>query len=231
MKSVFVLLLMTLLVPLSACADSGKDFPQIRISATGKVSVSPDLATLNLRLRHVAPTTDVARRQVDADSEAVLNLARAAGIGDADIRAAAIRAHPEYRWHKGEQHFRGQRVERTIELKVRDLGAYPELLVGITGINGVHIDAVHFGLQDPMAARTEAIKRAIASATERARVLAEGFGRQLGPVWHVQSAVQNDRPQPMMMRAEAMADAKSGPVMPTGEQEISESLSVVFALE
>lgn len=117
---------------------------------------------------------------------AALDAIRAAGVADEDLRALHIQVRPEYDYVDRRQEFRGHRVSRSIEFKLRDLDEWPELAEALIEARVDRIEQVQPGHSDADGLRREALRDAVADAKARATILAEAAGARLGPAWRIQ---------------------------------------------
>lgn len=217
--------------PLALVAASLPDRPHVVVVAEGEVEAVPDIAHLNLQISDTRDTASAAKAEVDQRSSMVLNAAREQGISEENIRASQIRVYPDYEWDEGKRLLRGQRVERSIELKLTDLSRYGDLLDGLVLAGITELGSVSFDLSNRKELVGQALDAAVANAKRKAEVLAKGFGRKLDGIFHVDEsgagAVMAERTH-LMMSAKASSDAS--PVL-FGKQAVKAKLKVVFLLK
>lgn len=224
-----------LLVCLVAClpgltlAEALPDGPHLVVSAEGEVEAAPDIAMLNLQVSETRDTAEAAKQEVDSRTQRVLNAAREQGIAEENIRASQIRVYPDYEWDDGKRLLRGQRVERSIELKLTDLSRYGALLDGLVLAGITELGSVNLDISNRDELVDQALQQAVTKAKAKADVLAAGFGRKIAGVYHVDEtggAV-------VVERAHLMMDAKVGSQTPVlfGKQSVTASLKVVFLLK
>lgn len=208
------------------------DARHLTVSAVGEVEAVPDVAHLSLQVSHTAKTVDEAKAAVDRISTRTLEAARKLELEDKDIRASHIRIAPEYEWHEGRRELRGQRVERNIELRLREIERYSALVAALVEAGVTHIQQVHFELSREEELERQALDEAIAIARRKAESMARAAGTGLDRVYSISESSINGGPVPMHARDMAMAAAESGEVpMPLGEQTIRRQVTVVFLLE
>lgn len=219
-----------------AIAQQGPAQPSPRISVTGEgeVSVAPDMAILNLSVLREAET---AREAVSASSEAmkqVLAALKAAGIADRDLQTLGLNIQPRYT-QPGPQakpqapKISGYAAGNSLTVRIRDLSAVGAILDKTISLGVNQGGDISFVNDDPKPSLTEARKRAVADAMERARTLAEAANVKLGRILSIEESPARPGPVPMgkVMRAAA---ADSFVPVERGENSYGTSVNVVFEI-
>jgi uncharacterized protein len=165
--------------------DSPDSRAHVMVQGEARLEVVPD--ELNVRLTVEATDEDMsaASDSVTRRINAALDAIRAAGVEDADLRALTVQISPVYDWVERTQVFRGHRVSRSVEFKLRALEPWPELVEALVAARVDRIDSVTPGRSDAEQLRRGALRDAVADAEDRARVLAEAAGATLGRAWMV----------------------------------------------
>lgn len=208
--------------------------PRISVTGEGEVSVAPDMAIINLSVVREAET---AREAVAAGSEAmkqVLGALKAAGIAERDLQTAGLSIQPRYT-QPGPQakpqapKISGYSAGNALTIRVRDLstvGAILDKTISLGVNQGGDISFVNDDLKPSL---TEARKRAVADAMDKARTLAEAAGVKLGRILSIEepSARPGLVPMGKLMRAAA---ADSSVPVERGENSYSAAVTVVFEI-
>lgn len=217
-------------LPVLGVAEALPDGPHLVVSAEGEVEAAPDIAMLNLQVSETRDTAEAAKKEVDGRTQRVINAAKEQGIVEENIRASQIRVYPDYEWDDGKRLLRGQRVERSIELKLSDLSRYGALLDSLVLAGITEIGSVNLAISNRDELVEQALQQAIAKATAKAEVLADGFGRKVAGVYHVD---ETGGAVVVAERAHLMMDAKAGAQAPVlfGKQSVTANLKVVFLLK
>lgn len=224
-------ILLLLGAPVFALGANLPDAPHVVVSARGEVEAVPDMAQLRLQISDTAKTSAPAKQSVDRRVQAVLDVAAKLGLAEEDITASQIRVFPDYQWRDGERILLGQRVERRVDLTLRDLSRYGQLVDGLLAAGIDELGNVEFDLSNRDALLDRATERAIAEAKRQAEQLAEGFGGRVKGVYHVQKlGVSAPRPERVMMAMDAKAGAAEMPVS-FGTETLSVNLNAVFLLK
>jgi len=202
----------------SATVDTG-----ITVTGLGSVETVPDRAQLSFDVQASGTTAVQALDRAAAESRAVNDALRAAGIARSDLQTAQISLQPR-RSELGA--VTGFDATTTVTAKVKDIDRVGRLIdVAVrAGASGVYGPAL--SKSDTDALYASALKAAVANARAKAQTIASAAGVTLGRVTNV---VEGGGAQPIPY---AMADAAGKqtdmPLEP-GTQEIQASVTVTFA--
>jgi uncharacterized protein YggE len=220
--------------PAIAQQGSAQPSPRISVTGEGEVSVAPDMAILNLSVLREAET---AREAVAASSEAmkqVLSALKAAGIAERDLQTAGLNIQPRYTQPGGQGRpqapkISGYAASNTLTVRIRDLSAVGAILDKTISLGVNQGGDISFVNDDLKPSLTEARKRAVTDAMERARTLADAAGVKLGRILSIEEQSLRSGPVPMgkMMRAAA---ADSYVPVERGENSYSTAVNVVFEI-
>jgi uncharacterized protein YggE len=216
--------------------------PTITVSGAGAITMSPDMATINLGVTTEAPTAAEALRINSADVEAVIAAVRAFGIDEEDIRTQWFSIHPRMDWGRdwsGPGVVVGYTVSNTVTVIVRDLDIVGEVLgAGVTaGAN--NSGGIQFSVSDSSEQYLEALALAARDARRKADTLARALGSEVTAIVNVTEQSSFHAPvvwadsfdQPMMEVVEAAYGMRAPqvPVAP-GELTVTARVQVVFAM-
>lgn len=209
--------------------------PRISVAGEGEVSVAPDMAVLTLS---VVREADTAREALSASNEAmkqVLAGLKAAGIAERDLQTAGLTIQPRYT-QPGPQgkpqapKISGYSAGNALTVRIRDLSAVGAILDKTISLGVNQGGDISFVNDDLKPSLTEARKRAVSDAMERARTLADAAGVKLGRILSIEEQPSRPGPVPMgkMMRAAA---ADSFVPVERGENSYSTTVNVVFEIQ
>ncbi|GMG88443.1 SIMPL domain-containing protein [Biformimicrobium ophioploci] len=237
MKNAFRLLLAALfLLPLFALANGLPDARHIQVSGTAYVEALPDYVEISLSISETASTLEEARKAVDVRTRSVLEAAASGGVLEEDIDASLISAQPEYEYANRGRVYKGERVNRSVTLRLRDLERYSELVQKLTGSGITRLEGISLHHSKISELKSEAMKLAIADAKTRAEIIAAEFGASVGAVYGI--SAQASGPSPVFrggiagaaaMSAES-AQADQGAGLKIAKQKIHQSIYAVFTL-
>ena len=209
--------------------------PHISVIGEGEAPARPDMAVLTLGVTREAPT---AREALDANSNAmaaVIASMKAEGIEERDLQTSNFSVNPVYAYPDQNQPDRqpkitGYQVNNTLSVRLRDVAKVGAILDKAVTLGVNQGGGISFTNDDPAATLTEARKRAVKDAMDKARTLAEAAGVNLGRI--VEMSEQNFREPPMPYAMKSMArdaEAQSVPVE-AGENVYRVQVSVTFEI-
>ena len=179
-------------------------------------------------------TAKAAMTKLSDGMNKVFDAIKKSGVKEKDITTEQFALNPVYDWTNGGQVFRGFEATQSVRVKVRDLDKVTDVLGAATNAGANQAGNVNFTVDNPEAKQAEARQKAIDQAKEKAQTLATQLGVQLG---HIQSFSEGGGgyPVPMMMRSDygvggGAAETKSIP-LPSGEQDITTTVSITYELE
>ncbi len=221
-----LVVLALLLMPAAALAGVLPSVPFIRVSGYGSFRVLPDMLRISFTLEQTNKDLGAAERDVNARAQEVITLAHRLDIADHDINAAAIYISPQYSWQNNQQRYLGEHVIRSVQLTLRDLKRYPQLVNGLVRIGVTTLGAVQPGRSDMQSLRAKALAQAVRDARARAAAMAAGAGVSLGRVYSISDNSVVSRPRPLIMAAGAASSG--GPEYAAGSIEITAEVTAVY---
>lgn len=236
MPKLFFLLIA--LMPAVALADSLfgglPQAPYIHVTGHGEVHVAPDMLRGSLSLEKTSMDPKAARADVEERAAKVLALAMKLGIADKDIVAPSVTVNPQYEWHQapnseGKQVLTGYRVTRAIQLTLRDVSRYGELVDGLFAAGVTRLDSVDPDSSKRPALQVQAEAAAVADARSKAEALADAADVPLGGMFSLSDESAPRMPRPLMMAA-ARSASGSTPEYLNGEIEIDADVDVYYLI-
>jgi uncharacterized protein len=214
----------------------------IRVSGTGEVRATPDVAHLDLAVETTGATARAAGEENARAMDRVIRALVAAGVARADIQTRGYSLFPEYAQPDrppmprpgagaAEQQPRivGYRASNTVTVRTGDVARVGALIDAGLGAGANRLGALRFSLRDAEAAQNQAIREAAERARRTAEAMAAALGVRLGAIVEATTDADVVRPFAQFERAQMM-DVAATPVEP-GEQTVSATVAVVFAIE
>lgn len=206
----------------------------ITVSGRGVIEAEPDIVDLHFELLAVAKTLADAKQQVDVSYTNVLNAIKAFNIANKDIKLTQLNAGPEYEWLERRRVLKGQRVSRNLQITIRDLDRYPEILQSLVDNGVAQISHVSTRFSDRSAIERKALAKAADVAKAKASFLAIEFDREVGTVVsiaesHVRVPLPFQRSAPKAIMAE-QSIAGDAPPAQFGTQSIQADITVTYRL-
>lgn len=209
----------------------------ISVSAEGKTTVSPDIATLSFSV--VSQGADPVKLQTDNNTKvnAAIDFVKSQGVDAKDIKTSDYNLSPNYRWDQktGRSTIDGYILNQSVAVKVRDLNKVSAILGGLPskGIN--QIGGVNFSVDDQDKYLNQAREEAFTKARAKAEAMAKYSGARIGRVVTFNEN-NGGYPYPMYYAKEASlgmggdVSMPPAPVIEPGSQEVIVNVNVVYEL-
>ena len=209
----------------------GTDTPAehtITVSASGKITVVPDVARVTLGVT-VTKSTVKAVRQAGAKSMTdIIAALKALGIAEADIQTTNLSLYPQYGSGSAPKVV-GYQISEQIQVTVRDLDKAGDVIDSATAKGATDVQGISFELADPIKAQNDARAAAVEAARVSAQAMASAGKVSLGAVVSITDATQ---PWPIYYGYGGMKSPAADlatPVQP-GTQDLNATVTVVFAI-
>ena len=179
-----------------------KQVPQINVSGEGKIKVIPDEATIAVTVETKGNIAKDVKKQNDEKIEAVLKFIKKMNLAPADYKTQRVALNPQYDYEKKKHNYN---ATQTIEILLRDLSKYDELMDGLvdSGIN--RIDNVTFQSSKLAQYESEARKLAMKEAKMKAEDYVSVLGQKVGKAMTISDNSNSYQPQPVYARMKSMA--------------------------
>jgi hypothetical protein len=202
--------------------------PVLEAHGEGTVTVAPDVATIVLGVVTQAATAkEAAEENARKMTEVVQTLARL-GVASKDVRTQAVSLAPVTETRPNEApRIRGYRASNQVEVSSKDLTRVGPILDEAVKAGANLAGAVRFGLSDPSAAQTSALRAATREAHARATAMADAIGKRLTRVIEIRTA---EVVTPWRMPMEALR-AAAAPATPVEAGELTISARVILRAE
>jgi uncharacterized protein YggE len=225
------ILLIICLFTVLAHSQEIKPIPQVNVSGEGKIKVVPDQVTVLATVETKGTNAKEVKKQNDQQMEAVLKLIKSMNLAPADYKTKRVSLNPQYDYEKKKHSYN---ATQTVEILLRDLSKYDELMEGLVdqGIN--RIDNVTFQSSKLAQYQSDARKQAMKDAKMKAEEYVSVLGQKVGVAITITDNSQTYYPQPVYaMKSMAMEADGAAPrqTMAAGEIEIVANVSVSFKLE
>ncbi|AOC96179.1 26 kDa periplasmic immunogenic protein precursor [Flavobacterium anhuiense] len=227
-----LVLFLTIMFMTMSYGQEIKQIPLINVNGEGKVKVAPDQVCISASVETKGNNAKDVKKQNDEKMDAVLKFIKKMNIPTADFKTKQVALNPQYDYEKKKTSYN---ATQTVEIVVKDLTKYDELMEGLVqqGIN--RIDRVSFESSKLAQYESEARKLAMKDAKVKAEEYVSVLGQKVGKAFTISDNSQVYRPQPMyaamrMKEADAMGGA-SNETLAIGEIEITANVSVSFMLD
>lgn len=239
----FVLAFIALAMP--ALADELKPVRSITVTGQAERKVVPDEAHINFNVSAMNAKLAAAKSEHDDKLRKVIDIAKSAGIEEAQIKTDSATIQPQYNYENNKQVFKGYRVATSLDITVKKTESVGTLMEKLTnaGLENktdnewMGLMSVNYTISNPNKIRDEMASDAIKNARAKAEQMAAAAGASLGQVYQVNegNAPSFNYPRPMPMMAMARSNEIAPPaipvVPPAGEQEVNASVTVTYELK
>lgn len=207
----------------------------VTVSASGSVSVTPDMAKITMGVFTEADTAAEAQSKNAETINAVTEKLKELGVEEKSIQTANYYMSQRYDYEKNQPN--GYRVDVSLTVADQKIGDVGKIIAACTESGANQFQGIYMTSSEYDAAYEQALASAVAEARQKAEVLAEAAGSQLGAVLSVTEGYQDTSARyrsanyyvesPMEESAKASADMA---VMP-GEMAIQAPVTVTYILK
>ena len=203
----------------------------LSVSAEGKTTGRPDMATINLGVQTDGQTAQAALQANSQRMTALVAALRHAGVAERDIQTSNVSVNPTYEYRQNEPpRLTGYQANNSVVAKVRAIDTTGRVIDAAVSAGGNTVNGVNFSYQNPDAQLDAARRNAIQEARRRAELYAQALDMHVVRVISVNEGGGYTPPMPMPMMARAEAAPAPPPPVEAGEVETTASVSVVFEL-
>ncbi|HLO35697.1 MAG TPA: SIMPL domain-containing protein [Candidatus Deferrimicrobium sp.] len=199
----------------------------ITVSASGKVTIVPDVARVTLGVTITKPTVKAARSAAAESMTAIIAAAKRLGVADADIQTVGLSLYPQYA-NGSSTRIAGYAINELISITIRDLDVAGDVVDAATAKGATTVNGISFELADPAKAMNDARAAAITAAQVSAQAMAAAGHISLGAVVSMTDSTSVTPVYYGAARAAAL-DAVGTPIQ-VGTQDITATVTVVFAI-
>jgi uncharacterized protein YggE len=202
------------------------------VTATGKTTRVPDLATIRAGVVTQAATAAAALSDNANRMSAVLSALKRAGIQPRDIATANVSLQPQYRYEDNKPPvITGYQATNNVSIRFRDIAKSGAILDALVAQGANQIDGPNLSLDQPDAALDEARVDAVKRAQARADLYAKAAGLSVSRILTIAEGGEVAGPQPPMpVYRMAAAKAADTQMMP-GESDVTVTITVRFLLK
>ena len=203
----------------------------IWVNGEGKVTVTPDIASLMLGISAQAASVAEAQSQAAEAMNKVMTALTDNGVAKKDIQTQHFSIDQVTRWddEKQQEVVIGYRVTNMVNAKIREIDKAGPIIDAVATAGGdfIRINNINFSVDDPSPYYKEARQKAMADARAKAEQLAELAGVKLGkPTYISEGTIYPVYQRSMYLEA---AGAAPTPISP-GETELTLTVQVVYAI-
>lgn len=212
-------------------AQDSKSIPQITVAGQGKVSVMPDQVVVQFGVLNTGKEATEVKNVNDETVDKVIKFIRKFGIAVTDYKTTQVGLRKVYDYEK-KKHF--YKATQSIQIILKDLTKYDDLMAGLVeaGIN--NIDHVEFKSSMMIEHESNARKLAIQDALKKAQDYVSVLNQKVGKAIMISDNSQPIYP-PMYKNISDAAmgtdDGSNRETVAIGEIDILTNVTVSFMLE
>ena len=204
----------------------------ISVSGEGKVTVTPDVANIQLGIQTQGKTVADAQSQATKAMNDVMAALKANGVADKDIQTQYYNIQQITNWDNNNQQqiITGYLVSNVVNVKVRDVTKAGSVIDAVTAAGGdfTRVNSIQFSLNDPTLSIDKAREKAMADANDTATQLAKLAGVKLGkPI----SISESSSTPPYPVYAKDVAGSASSTPISAGTLDITLDVQVLYAIQ
>ena len=218
-------------VTLLATPAMAQMLPPSAISVTGEaiLSVPPDQAQIDAGVSSDAKTAREASEANNAAMGKVLLALKGAGIDEKDYQTSRLALQPQYASNRsGPSPVVGYHASNRVTIRLRDVTKVASVIDMLVGAGATDIGGINFTVSQASKLLDDARGQAIADARRKAEIYAKAAGVTLGEPLRISE--EGGAPTPLF-RTKAMAPMAAGAPVAQGEETLSVSVSVSWAIK
>lgn len=228
MKKILILMLALALAAGCALAEGAV----LTVQGAGSVTLKADTATVMLGVRKYARDVKEAQQAVNESMDSVIEALTGAGVLKEDMYTSSISIYPTYDYDENDS-IKGYTASNTVTFVTEDIegvGAYIDAAFD-AGANT--LDDVRFSAADTLEASNQALRLAIESARDKAQVMAEAAGMELGELISMQEGdgYSYGASVPYARNGVATESASDKTQVFAAKQEVTAQVTLQFALK
>ena len=212
------------------CLASEKSL--INISAEGKVKAQPDMAIFNLSIQTTELDAQQAHNRIDSQVKTLLKKLKKFDVKEGSLDSSQTSIQAEYDYSIKPKQLLGYRVSRQVSFNLIDLKQLDSLATTVSKLDHTNLNNIQFSVQDAQYFEDLALINAIQLAKQKAELIANEFGVDIGKLSSVSHQVSQNSP-PIFARAMAMEDSmlKSNSSYEQKDLEMRAFIEVSFELK
>ena len=230
MKKVFIIIALVF-AGLVEAQEQKHQVPQISVSGEGKVKVTPDQAIITVGFQNSGKDAKEVKSLNDEVVDRIIKFLKKSGISATDYQTNAVSLNKNYDYEKKKFNFQ---ANQSLSITLKDLAKYDDIMMGLNDAGVNSIQGVEFKSSKMEEYETEARKKAMINAKQKAADFVSVLGQKVGKALLITDNSQVFIPQPMYKgNMMAMAAEESSPreTLAIGEIIIITNVSVTFLLE
>lgn len=227
-----IILVLAVFICYSQFATAQNQPPQITVFAEGKIKIVPDQVFISVSVETSGIKASEVKKDNDKSVDKVLSFIKKMNLPASDYTTQQVSLDQRYDYTDGQK--KEYEASQTINILLKDLSKYEDLMEGIVEVGVNRIDNVEFTSSKMAGYLIEARKLAIKNAKQKANdYISELPGQKVGKVISINEMESNFYPVAVAnYKVDAVA-AMDAPreTLAIGELEVQSNVTVSFLLE
>lgn len=201
----------------------------VNVTGKGTVNVVPDKVIIRARIEHTGKDASEVKAQNDKVVNNVIKYLKSQNISSKNFQTEYITLNKDYNYQSKETFYS---ANQAISITLEDLSKYEQLMGGLleSGLN--RINGIQFQSSKREELESEARKKAVLNAREKAQEFAVALGQEIGAAHSINELENGNYPPPMYRTMEMKAaDSEQQETLAPGEMEITVKINVGFLLK
>lgn len=204
--------------------------PTISVSAVGKASVVPDIATTDVAVTKTGDTAAAAQDAASIAMNAVLAAMKTLGIPEADLQTSSFNTTEVYDYDQSPAVVTGYQSSQTLTVKIRKTDLTSSVLDTGPKNGATSVSGIRYTVDDNTSTLAAARAEAISKAEIQAKAIARSLQQKLGRVVSYSESTGGNYPIMYGMMADSKAVGSVPPPVEVGQQDIEMTVYVTYAI-
>ena len=204
----------------------------IVVSGSGETLVPADMAIISLGVSARNADVLIAQSKVNEAIAAIREALIADGVPAEDINTDFINIYAMYDYRDDQEELTAYNANSTLAIRTENMDKVGEIIDAAFGAGANTLNGISFSAKDTKTAEAEALKLAVANATEKAEVLAEAAGMTIAGIQTINESGTFSFDRGVMnnfsLKVEAAADAAFGTVVQAAKLTVSSNITITF---
>ncbi len=203
-------------IPITSVVTQKQDL--FTVSGTGKVTVVPDTAIVDLGITANKPTVKEAQTEANTVIKNISQSLKDLGIDNKDVKTSNYSVYPQYDFQPGSANrITGYQVNASIRVTVREIEKVNQVIDAATLKGANIVGGIQLTVNEDQQKKLtqQARDLAVKEAKDKAASLARAAGITLGKVVNVVEAGPEPQPRPLMAKADTQIQPGSTDITST----------------
>lgn len=204
----------------------------MNISAQGKVTSVPDLATVRIGVITEGTSAIDVKDKNNKKINQLISFIKQEGVHKDNIQTSDFHASPKYNYTNGQSNIIGYQANQIMTVKFLDIdksrSQLEKILDGAANNGANQIQGVDFSFSNPENLKKQARKLAIENAKEKAVEISTQANLHLGNVINIIESGNSSNQSPYPMAMSFSREKSVAPDIQPGTQDIIENITLVF---